>query len=52
MEAMERDVQSFKTDLSWQAPEQHRELWIMLQQNMAGTLRKLYNDLSPTPYNP
>jgi len=52
MEVMERDVQQFKTDLSYQAPEQHRELWIILQQNLAGTLRKLYNDISDKPYNP
>jgi hypothetical protein len=34
IETMEREVQSFKTDLSYQAPEMHRELWINLQGNL------------------
>ena len=53
MEQMERDVQGFKTDISYQAPEQHDMLWAALQHDLAGTLRKLYNDLKPDePYNP
>jgi len=52
MESMERDVQSFKTRLSYQAPEQHRELWIGLQHDLADTLVTLYAEVSDEPYVP
>ena len=44
MEEMEASVQTFKTDLSYQAPELHRELWIRLQQELASILSTLYVD--------
>ena len=44
LEEMERSVQQFKTSLAYQAPEQHRTLWIMLQQELAGILSTLYLD--------
>jgi hypothetical protein len=44
LESMERDVQSFKTDLSYQAPEMHRELWIGLQEGLADTMKTLYEE--------
>jgi hypothetical protein len=47
LQEMEASVQSFKTDLSYQAPEMHRELWIRLQQELAGILTTLYSDMSP-----
>lgn len=50
MEAMEREVQSFKTDISYQAPEMHRELWINLQDGLVDNLVTLYNSLSIEPY--
>jgi|tagenome__1003787_1003787.scaffolds.fasta_scaffold20053709_2 hypothetical protein len=50
IETMEREVQSFKTDLSYQAPEMHRELWINLQGNLVDNLVMLYNGVSPEPY--
>ena len=50
LEAMERDVQSFKTDISYQAPEVHNSLWGNVQQQLAETMRELYNSLSPEPY--
>jgi hypothetical protein len=43
LETMEASVQSFKTDLAYQAPEMHRELWINLQQELAATMTKLYS---------
>ena len=46
LEEMERSVQQFKTSLSYQAPEQHRTLWIMLQQELATTLATLWADMS------
>jgi len=52
LEAMELSVQSFKTDLSYQAPEMHRELWINVQMELADVLRELHNKLSDTPYEP
>jgi hypothetical protein len=52
MEDMEREVQGFKTAMTWQAPEMHRELWIELQQNLANSLVTLYNGVSPEPYKP
>lgn len=45
LEEMETSVQSFKQRLSYQAPEQHRELWITLQQELAGILSTLYLDV-------
>ena len=50
MEAMERDVQAFKTNLSYQAPEVHRELWIELQENLVDAMVTLYNSTSIEPY--
>jgi hypothetical protein len=44
LEEMERSVQQFKTSLSYQAPEQHRELWITLQQELAGIITTVYLD--------
>jgi hypothetical protein len=44
LEEMERSVQQFKTGLSYQAPEQHRELWINLQQELAGIITTVYLD--------
>lgn len=44
LEEMEASVQQFKQRLSYQAPEQHRELWITLQQELAGTMNTLYLD--------
>jgi hypothetical protein len=52
MNSMEATVQSFKTDISYQAPEMHRELWIELQLNLVDTLKTLYNEVSATPYEP
>ena len=52
LEAMERDVQSFKTDISYQAPEMHRELWIILQHDLVDTIEALFNAVSPEPYEP
>lgn len=50
MEAMEADVQGFKTNLSYQAPEMHRELWIDLQESLVDTMVTLYNSVSIEPY--
>ena len=46
LESMEHNVQTFKTDLSYQAPEVHRELWINLQQGLAETMTTLYGKAS------
>jgi|SoimicMinimDraft_3_1059731.scaffolds.fasta_scaffold1872480_1 hypothetical protein len=44
LERMEAVVQSFKSSLSFAAPEIHDIIWAELQQNLASILTDLYDE--------